>query len=138
MYQFCGYDITQPQARFLNEIFKGTNRTAGPNTVLLYRPQATSSESATVTTGVLTATAKYPGVRGNDITIVITDVVDEEGTFTVSTVVDGYIMDEQTAETVADLVPNDWVTWSGTGALTSTVGAPLTGGADGTVAASAL
>ena len=38
---------------------------------------------------------------------------------------------------MADLVPNDWVDWSGTGALTATVGAPLTSGADGTVAASA-
>ena len=137
MRQYCGYDITAPQARFLNEIFKGTNRTSGPQTVLLYRPQATSSASATVTSGALTATALYPGVRGNDITIVITEDVDNEGSFQVSTVVDGYIMDEQTAATVENLVANDWVTWSGTGALTATVGAPLVGGADGTVAASA-
>ena len=137
MRQYCGYDITAPQARFLNEIFKGTNRTSGPQTVLLYRPQATSSASATVTSGALTATALYPGARGNDITIVITEDVDNEGSFQVSTVVDGYIMDEQTAATVENLVANDWVTWSGTGALTATVGAPLVGGADGTVAASA-
>ena len=137
MRPYCGYDITAPQARFLNEIFKGTNRTSAPYRLYLYRPTASGSAEATATTGVLTATAKYPGVRGNDITIVITEDVDDEGSFTVSTVVDNVIQDEQTAETVADLVANDWVTWSGTGALAATVGAPLTGGADGTVASSA-
>lgn len=137
MTPFCGYDITAPQAQFLNEIFKGSNRTAAPNTLLLYRPTASGSAQATATTGVLTATALYPGVRGNDITIVITEVVDDEGTFTVSTVVDGNIVDEQTGANVSDLVANDWVTWSGTGALTATVGTPLTGGADGTVQSSA-
>ena len=137
MTPFCGYDITAPQAQFLNEIFKGSNRTPAPNTLLLYRPTASGSAQATATTGVLTATALYPGVRGNDITIVITDVVDDEGSFTVSTIVDGNIVDEQTGANVSDLVANDWVTWSGTGALTSTVGTPLTGGVDGTVQSAA-
>lgn len=137
MTPYTGYDITNEKNRFLREIFRGTNRTSPPITLYLYRPTATSSAKATVTTGTLTATAKYPGVRGNDITIVITEDVDNEGSFFVSTVVDGEIQDQQSAETVADLVPNDWVDWSGTGALTATVGAPLTSGADGTVAASA-
>lgn len=137
MTPFCGYDITAPQTQFLNEIFKGSNRTPAPNTLLLYRPTASGSAQATATTGVLTATALYPGVRGNDITIVITDVVDDEGSFTVSTIVDGNIVDEQTGANVSDLVANDWVTWSGTGALTSTVGTPLTGGVDGTVQSAA-
>ncbi len=137
MTPFCGYDITAPQAQFLNEIFKGSNRTPAPNTLLLYRPTASGSAQATATAGVLTATALYPGVRGNDITIVITDVVDDEGSFTVSTIVDGNIVDEQTGANVSDLVANDWVTWSGTGALTATVGTPLTGGADGTVQSAA-
>lgn len=137
MTHYTGYDITNEKNRFLREIFRGTNRTSPPTTLYLYRPTATSSAKATVTTGTLTATAKYPGVRGNDITIVVTEDVDNEGSFFVSTVVDGEIQDQQSAETVADLVPNDWVDWSGTGALTATVGAPLTSGADGTVAASA-
>lgn len=137
MTPYTGYDITNEKNRFLREIFRGTNRTNPPTTLYLYRPAATSSAKATVTTGTLTATAKYPGVRGNDITIVVTEDVDNESSFFVSTVVDGEIQDQQSAETVADLVPNDWVDWSGTGALTATVGAPLTSGADGTVAASA-
>lgn len=134
---YCGYDITSPNALFLQQIFLGTNRTDGASKVLLYRPTATSSAQATATTGVLTATALYPGVRGNDITIVITEEVDAE-TFTVSTVVDGNVVDEQANITnVADLVNNSWVTWNGTGAVAATVGAPLTGGNDGTVESAA-
>lgn len=132
-----GYDITAPQNRFIQEIFKGTNRTSAPTSLLLYRPTGTSSAQATVTEGVLTATALYPGARGNDITIVITELTEPESAFTVSTVVDGAIVDQQTAATADTLAANDWVTFSGTGALTATVGAPLTGGADGTVQSAA-
>ena len=134
---FCGYDITSPNALFLQQIFLGTNRTDGASQVLLYRPPASGSAQATVTVGVLTATALYPGARGNDITIIITEDADDEGTFTVSTVVDGVIVDQQVAETAATLVANDWVTFSGTGALTATTASALTGGADGTVQTSA-
>lgn len=137
MTTLTGYDITAPQNRFLQEIFKGTNRTSAPTTILLYRPTASSSAQATVTTGELTATAVYPGARGNDITIVITELTEPESTFTVSTVVDGATVDQQTAAQISELVANDWVTWSGTGALAATTGAALTGGADGTVQASA-
>ena len=35
MTPYTGYDITNPKNRFLNEIFKGTNRTAAPNKLLL-------------------------------------------------------------------------------------------------------
>lgn len=134
---YCGYDTTAPQALFLNEIFKGTNRTAPPTKVLLYRPAADSAAEASVTVGMLTAKALYPGVRGNDITLVILEDADNEDTFTVQTVVDGVTVDTQTGGTVADLQPNDWVTFSGTGALTATAGSPLTGGTDGTVSAAA-
>ena len=134
MTPYTGYDITNPKNRFLNEMFKGTNRTAAPNKVLLYRLGATGQTAASVTVSPLTATAKYPGVRGNDISIVITELTSPADTFTVNTVVGGEIVDSQTAETVEDLVANDWVTFSGTGALAATTNSPLTGGADGTPA----
>ncbi len=132
-----GYDITAPQNRFLQEMFKGTNRTSAPTTILLYRPTASGSAQAKVTTGELTATAVYPGARGNDISVVITELTEPESTFTVSTVVDGAIVDQQTAAQISELVANDWVTFSGTGALAATTGAALTGGADGTVQSAA-
>lgn len=137
MTPITGYDITAPQNRFLQEMFKGTNCTGAPTTILLYRPSASGSAQATVTTGQLTATAVYPGARGNDITIVITELTDPESTFTVSTVVDGAIVDQQTAAEVTDLVNNAWVTFSGSGALAATIGAALTGGQDGTVQSAA-
>lgn len=130
---FCGYSTTEPGARFLAEMFKGTDRTDGPNSVLLYRPPASSSAEATVTTGVLTATALYPGVRGNDITITITALTEPESTYQVDTLVDGIVVDSQQAATADTLVSNAWVNFSGTGALAATTGQALTGGNDGTV-----
>lgn len=132
-----GYDITAPQNRFLQEMFKGTNRTSAPTTILLYRPTASGSAQAKVTTGELTATAVYPGARGNDISLIITELTEPESAFTVSTVVDGAIVDQQTASQISELVANAWVTFSGTGALAATTGAALTGGADGTVQSAA-
>ena len=134
MTPYTGYDITNPKNRFLNEIFKGTNRTAAPNKLLLYRLGATGQKQASAEVSPLTATAKYPGVRGNDISIVITELTDLEDAFAVSTVVGGEIVDQQTAKTVEELSANDWVAWSGTGALAATVGKALSGGADGSPA----
>lgn len=134
---YTGYDITAPQNLFLREIFKGSSRTAAPNKVLLYRPTASSSAKATVTIGTLVVTAKYPGARGNDISVVVTELTEPEDTFTVSTVVDGGIVDQQTGKQVEDLTGNQWVDFSGTGALTADSGKPLTSGADGTVQSAA-
>lgn len=134
---YCGYPITDPGAMFLREIFKGTNRTSAPRQVLLYRPSATSSSQASAKISPLTATALYPGARGNSITVIVTEDADNEDNFTVSTVVDGEIVDSQQAQTVQELTANAWVTFSGTGALAANTGTALTGGADGTVAATA-
>lgn len=134
---YIGYDISSSQAMFLREIFKGSNRTSAPTMVYLYRPAATGSAAATATVSPLTATAKYAGTRGNDITLVITEDVDNVGTYAVETVIDGAIVDTQVASTVADLVDNDWIRFTGTGALASTTGTALTGGANGTVQATA-
>lgn len=133
---YCGYALNTPQARFLHEIFKGTDRTPGANKVLLYRPSATGAVQAAATIGELTVIALYPGVRGNDISVIVAANADTLD-FTVSTIVDGEVKDIQTAAAVTSLVSNDWVTFSGTGDLTANSGTALTGGADGTVALSA-
>lgn len=132
-----GYDITDPENLFIQQIFAGTNRTNAPTQLLLYRPTASGSAQATVTEGQLTATARYPGARGNDISIVVTALTEPEDSFTVTTVVDGAVVDQQTAAQVSDLVENEWVSWSGSGALTATTGVALTGGQDGTVQSAA-
>lgn len=135
MTAYTGYPITAVQNRFLNEMLKGTNRTAAPNKILLYRLNGTSGTQAKATISPLTATAVYPGVRGNDISIAVTALTDPENSFQVSTIVDGDIVDSQVGKTVADLAGNAWVTFSGTGALTANVGTPLTDGADPVTAA---
>lgn len=132
MVPFTGYDITREENRFLNEIFKGSNRTAAPTKVLLYRLTGAGAVQASATIGTLTATAKYPGTRGNDISVVITEETD--GTFTVSTIVDNEVVDQQEGiRTRSNLQANDWVIWSGNGAITATTGSALTGGLNGTV-----
>ena len=132
---YTGYPITDPSNAWAVEMFKGTDRSPAPKKVLLYRLTGTSGQKATATISPLTATALYPGTRGNDITIVITELTEPESTFTVSTVVDGTIVDQQTAATADTLVANSWVTFSGTGALAANAGTALTGGVNGTVGA---
>lgn len=135
---YIGYGITAPQARFLREALKGTDVTGAPTKILLYRPAAADSAaaSASVSEGVAAA-ARYPGARGNDISIVVSENVDAEGVFLVDTLVDGVQVDQQCASTVADLHPNAWVQFSGSGPLAAAAGVTLAGGADGTPAPSA-
>lgn len=132
-----GYDETNSKALFLREIFKGSDRTAGAVKVLLYRPEATGAAKAEKTIQPLTVTARYNGLRGNDISIAVTADPDAENGYTVQTIVDGTIKDAQTAKTVEDLQANDWVEFSGTGELTASAGTALTGGKDGTISSAA-
>ena len=129
---YTGYPITDSHNLFLQQIFAGSNRTAGPTSVLLYNPAASGAAEATATVSPLTATALYPGTRGNDITIIVDALTEPESAFMVYTVVDGDIVDQQQVTTCEQLVANDWVTFSGTGAPAETAGTPLTGGTNGT------
>lgn len=126
VYDVLGYDITAPQLLLVKEALKRAK------TLLLYRLNQGTKATATVGTN-LTVTAKYGGVRGNDITIVVQPNIDDETKYDVKTLVDGREVDSQTVGTVEELKANAWVEFSGSGALETTAGTPLTGGADGTV-----
>lgn len=130
---YTGYPITDSHNLFLQQIFSGSNRTSGPTSVLLYNPQASGAAQATATVTPLTATALYPGTRGNDITIIVDALTEPSSQYIVYTVVDGDIVDQQQVATCDQLVANSWVTFSGTGAPAETAGTPLTGGLNGTV-----
>ncbi len=132
---YIGFDITHEKAMFLREMMKGSDVTPGPIKILLYRPKGSGGAKATATIGEVTATALHDGVRGNDISIIIQSDPDSESVFDVTTVVDGSIVDEQSVTRTADLRANNWVVFSGDGALTETAGVTLTGGKDPTVAA---
>lgn len=122
-----GYPITAPQLLLVREALKRAK------TLLLYR--LNTGTKATATIGALTATAKYGGARGNDISIVVQSNIDDPGKYDVKTIVSGQEVDSQTIASIADLTANDWVDWSGNGTPDTTAGTPLTGGDDGSVTA---
>jgi hypothetical protein len=122
-----GYPITAPQLLLVREALKRAK------TLLLYRLNAGTAAAATV--GPLTVTARYGGVRGNDIAVVIQTNVDDPDKSDVKTLVAGVEVDSQTVTAADELKANAWVEFSGTGALTTTAGTPLTSGSDGSVTA---
>lgn len=133
---YIGYDVTAKKAMFLREMMKGSDVTSGPNRILLYRPVGTGGAKAKATLGALTVTALYDGVRGNEITVIVQEQVDNEGTYDVSTVIDGSVADEQAVTDLSQLTANDWVTFAGTGTeITESAGQALAGGTDPVAAA---
>lgn len=75
------------------------------------------------------ATAKFAGVRGNDLKVVIAANVDEPSKFDVKLYLDTTLVDEQIAVAkAADLKENDFVDWISSATLSVTAGTNLTGG----------
>lgn len=97
---------------------------------LVYRTTKGGAK-AKVTLGNLVVTAKYAGTFGNQIQVSISKDTDS-GIFTVYTYVKGSVVDTQRVVEIADLDNNDYVVFSGTGALDETAGSTLDGGTDGT------
>ena len=132
---YIGYDMTSEKALFLREMMRGSDTTPGPRKILLYRPQGTGGVKATATIGALTVTALYEGKRGNDITILVEEQVDNEGVYDISTVIDGTVIDRQSVAKLDELKPNAWVAFDGNGTeVTKSAGTTLTTGKDPTVA----
>jgi hypothetical protein len=123
-HSLLGYDITAEQMLLVRETLKRAK------SLLLYRLNA--GTQATAIHGDLTITAKFGGVRGNDLAIVVQPNADDEDMLDVKTYLDGQLVDSQTAADIAGLAANAWVLFAGTGALTATAGVSLAGGADGT------
>jgi len=120
-----GYDPSAPELLLVREAFKKAK------TLLLYR--LNEGTKATAVAGSLTLTAKFGGVRGNDITVAVKQNVDDEARFDVITFVAKEAVDSQTAANIAELKSNAFVSFGGTGALTIAAGVPLVGGSNGTV-----
>ena len=123
------YDSTNENMLMIHEAFKNAQ------SVIVYIPS--QGAKAKVTQGTLTATAKYGGTRGNDLKYNV--VANPLGGFDVSVYLAGQLVAEyEELETVAELIEqgNDWIDFTGTGALTAAAGAALTGGVDGTLTVS--
>ena len=78
-------------------------------------------------------TAKFGGVRGNDLRIVVQKNVDDESMFDVKTVMDATVVDVQTVANAAGLVDNDYITFHKESELIVTAGVALAGGTNGAV-----
>lgn len=94
-----------------------------------------AAAKATASIGNLVATAKYNGTYGNRLSVVIT--AGEGSSFIVQTLLDGQLVDSQTVTAISGLVANDYIVWSGTGALAANSGVDLAGGANGDIASTA-
>ena len=118
-----GYSYDHDKMKGLRELFKGAK------TAYLYRLNDSGVKAANTF-----ATAKYAGIRGNDITIVIQKNVDDDDKFDVTTILGTVTVDEQVAVADAtELVSNDYVDFKSTATLAVTAGTPLTGGTNATV-----
>ena len=121
-----GYAYTAPELQPMREIFKTAK------TVHFYRLNLDGKKATNEF-----ATAKYPGIRGNDVRVVIEaneEYTDEAPLFDVSTYLGIVPVDRQEKiSAITDLEDNDFVVWNDKGTLTLTATMPLSGGEDGAV-----
>lgn len=116
-----GYAFDDPKMHGLSDLFMGVR------TLYAYRVNGGGAKAANDY-----ATAKYSGVRGNDLKIVIQKNADNDSNFDVITYFGTVKVDTQTVAKAADLTANDYVVFKDS-ELTVTAGSPLTGGTNGTV-----
>ena len=121
-----GYAYTAPELLPMREIFKNAK------TVHFYRLNMGGKRAKNEY-----ATAKYPGVRGNDVRVVIAaseNYSEESPLYDVSTYLGTVPVDRQEEiAAITDLADNDFVVWNDAGQLSLTATMPLSGGEDGAV-----
>lgn len=117
-----GYSYDHEKMRGLVDLFMGAR------TLYAYRLNGGGVKAANTY-----ATAKYSGVRGNDLKIIIQKNADDQTKWDVQTVLGTDIIDEQTVATAADLVANDFVVFKTDATLSATAGTALEGGTNGVV-----
>lgn len=116
-----GYDYTHEKLKGLRDLFKNIR------TGHFYKLM-----NAGVAAQNTYCTAKYKGVRGNDLTTVIAANVDDGTKMDVSTYLGSTLVDQQTVLPDTDnLADNDYVTWKAGVTLVATAGLELTGGSNG-------
>lgn len=121
-----GYDYAHEKMKGLRDLFRNIKK--------LYAYKL-NSEGAKASNDY--AEARYTGVRGNDLKIVIQKNVDDDTKFDVKTMLDSATIDRQTAASASELADNDFVIWKKSAALAVTASEPLAGGTNGTAPAAA-
>lgn len=117
--ELLGYDYTHDKMKGLRDVFKNAQK------VFVYK----------LNTGVKAAntycTAKFGGIRGNDLKTVIQKNVNDQTKYDVKTLLGNTVIDVQTVAAASGLVDNDFVTFKTTATLEVTASTPLTGGTNG-------
>lgn len=117
-----GYDYTSDKMKGLRDLFLHTQKFYG------YRLNGKGAKASNSL-----AEAKYPGIRGNDLKIIVQVNADNETMFDVRTLFGTNIVDEQTVSNAEELVENKYIKWKPGITLEATVGMPFTGGENGEV-----
>lgn len=117
-----GYDYSHEKMKGLRDLFLNAQK------LYAFRLNGAGEKASNTY-----ATAKYAGVRGNDLKIIIATNVDDESKFDVKTVMGSTIVDIQTVKTAAELVDNDYVTFKTDVELNVTAGMTMEGGTNSEV-----
>ena len=123
--EIFGYDYTDAKLSLIRDVFKHATK--------LYAYKLTSGG---VKATNAYADAKYTGIRGNDLTVVIATNVDDGNKFDVSLFLGTKLVDKQVVSLASELVDNAFVTWKKDAELANTAGVALSGGANGEVTGS--
>ena len=136
-----GYSSTADEMLFIRQILLGSNRTNGAKKVLVWRLDCAGASKASAVIGsgdgAAKAEARYVGMRGNDISIVVTAVNNSENTpvgYAIQTLLAGKVVESVTVgldATGNQIESNSYVVFSGGAISAGTY--PLTGGNDGNV-----
>lgn len=121
-----GYPYDHEKLKGLRDLFKNIK------TLYAYRLNG-GGEKAQCSQAI----AKFSGVRGNDLKIVIQKNVDDIAYYDVKTVIGTTVVHTQTIKEWEDICHNDYVEFRPMDSINETAGIPLTGGTNGTVDASA-
>lgn len=115
-----GYQSDDDALKYVREIFKHAT------TVYFYKLNSNGKKASNDL-----ADAKYKGVRGNDLKIVVQQNADNEGIYDVSTYLGTLKVDTQTVASASELMANDYVTFKSEAALSTAASLPLSGGTNG-------
>lgn len=121
--ELFGYDYTHDKLKSLRDLFLNLK------TGHFYR----LNSSGAVKAENAIAKAKYSGLRGNDLKIVIAESLDHEDSYEVVTYLGLSVVDRQTVAAMTAIADNDYVVFKRDFELAATAGTPLTGGTNGTV-----
>ncbi|HBF2786905.1 TPA: phage tail sheath family protein [Clostridioides difficile] len=117
--KYFGYDYTHEKLKGLRDLFK--------NIKLGYFYKLNNGVKASCTIAI----AKYSGIRGNDLKVIVTTNIDDNTKFDVVTLLDNKKVATQIAKVITDLQDNDYVIWKKDATLEASAGLVFTGGTNG-------